>query len=204
MVSGMTSDTYIPLPLREPPERPEPEPESDPKRGDPSPSGPTSAVTTAYSATADATEPLTSARFGHGTLLRDGGINLSVRHVLVIDREANDLRLGERLDEIDLGGRRRHRHLFVIAAMGPSRCVLQHDAVWVAAPENQTRSRVGWVTQCALSFDHDHVWVLALEPPRRRRLPSHPNRTATERSLGVEPLLGAPRSVGRRRGARRC
>ena len=38
MVSGMTSDTYIPLPLREPPERPEPEPESDPKRGDPSPS----------------------------------------------------------------------------------------------------------------------------------------------------------------------
>ena len=38
MVLGMTSDTYIPPPLREPPERPEPEPESDPKRGDPSPS----------------------------------------------------------------------------------------------------------------------------------------------------------------------
>ena len=37
MVFEMTSDTYIPPPLREAPEKPEPEPESDPKRDDPPP-----------------------------------------------------------------------------------------------------------------------------------------------------------------------
>ena len=51
----------------------------------------------------------------------------------LVEREADDLGFGEGLNEMDLAARHRHLHLFEVAAMGPSRGVLQHDGVGAAA-----------------------------------------------------------------------
>ena len=45
----------------------------------------------------------------------DRRADLGVGHVLVVDGEADDLRVGEGLDEVDLAGGRRHRHVGEVA-----------------------------------------------------------------------------------------
>jgi hypothetical protein len=96
-------------------------------------------------------------------ITRYGHADLGVGHVLVVDREADDLRIGEGLDEIDFAGRRRHRHLWEVAAIGAPRCVLQDNAVGAAAPDDKARGRECGVTQRALPFNNDHIGVLAFE-----------------------------------------
>ena len=65
------------------------------------------------------------------------GADLGVRHVLVVDRESNHLRVGERLDEIDLGGWRWHCHLWKVPEMRPCRSVLENNPIGEASPENE-------------------------------------------------------------------
>ncbi len=64
---------------------------------------------------------------------RDGGGDLGVGHVLVVDREADDLGVGERLDQVDLAGRRGHRRRRGSrrAACGPARAAGRRAWGWL-------------------------------------------------------------------------
>ena len=98
-----------------------------------------------------------------GLVEGDGGGDLGVGHVLVVDRQADDLGGGEGLDEVDLAGRGRHRQVTEVAEPGAARGVLEDDGVGPAAAEDERRGQVGGVAERALALDDDHVGVLALE-----------------------------------------
>ncbi len=134
-----------------------------------------------------------------GFVSGDRNGDLGVGHRFVVDRDPDDLRSCERLDQVDLADNGGHRHVREVTDDRARGCVLEDHAGREAAAEDRRRAQVGGVAQRALAFDDDHVRTLDLEGLDDRRLElagdelrrDRVERDAVPRSLDQGRLAGA-------------
>ncbi len=88
--------------------------------------------------------------------------DLEIGHVLVVDRHPDHLRVSKGLQQVDLAGWLRGRHVGEVTEADPCGCVLQDHAVGLRPAQDEGGAQVRRVAERALTLDDDHLGVLTL------------------------------------------